>query len=487
MMAPKRTMRTPKKTTRTPPPDPMSEKPRPNSFDAEQSVLGAALQSVYAADEAVEKLHAEDFYDKFHAEIFAAIAVLVTAGTPVDLTTVTDALKRRGMLEAVGGSRYLAELSSAVPAPSNIRHYAEIVLEHATRRRLIEAAESIIEQSISGEDESASVLDYAEREILSIGSSSQKEDYTAVGEVVDANLKRMEELSKLGYGELTGLATGFGALDRITLGLQKSDLIILAARPGMGKTSLALNIALNAALKKDAVVLVFSLEMSKISLGQRLLSTHAEVDSKLIRNGQAIKDTEKANRIGEAARELAGTKIVIDDTPAIQISEIKNKCRRLKNSEDKLDLVIVDYLQLMDFGGSGKSSSRPENRQQEIATLTRMFKLLARDIDCPVLILSQLSRAVEQRGSNAPVLADLRESGAIEQDADIVMFIYQEKDRDDGEGPDVNLTRQLSIAKHRNGETGLVTLRWLGQYTKFANYDREADWLVSADIPETEI
>ena len=456
----------------------MAERQLPNSFDAEQSVLGAALQNAYAADEAAETLRTEDFYDQYHAEVFMAVAELAQAGTPVDLVTVSEALKRRGMLDAVGGARFLTELVSAVPAPSSIRHYADIVREHATRRRLIETAGNIIEKGFSGEDDAAAVLDFAEREILEIGRVRQKEDYIHIAALLDKNIERMEELSKLGAGDLTGLTTGFPALDRLTLGLQRSDLIILAARPGMGKTSLALNIALNAALKAQAVVLVFSLEMSRISLGQRLLSTQAEIDSKLIRNGQAIKDTTKAARIGEAAQELAGTKIIIDDTPAIQISEIKNKCRRLKSKEGKLDLVIVDYLQLMDFGGSGKASSRPENRQQEIATLTRMLKQLARDIDCPVLVLSQLSRAVEQRGSHIPVLADLRESGAIEQDADLVMFIYQEADRGDGEGPDVNLTRKLSVAKHRNGETGLITLDWRGEYTRFSPYNPSDDWLV---------
>jgi len=459
----------------------MSERTLPNSQNAEQSALGAALQNAYAADEASETLHVEDFFDRHHAEIFAAVAELKQAGTPVDLITVTEALKRRGMLEAVGGARYLTELVSVVPAPSNIRHYVDIIRENATRRRLIETSENIIDKSFSGEDDAAVVLDFAERRILEIGRSGQRADYTPINAVLSENLARMEELSKLAHGDLTGLTTGFTELDKMTLGLQPADLIILAARPGEGKTSLALNIALNAALKARAVVLVFSLEMSKSSLGLRLFSVQAEIDSKLIRNGQAIKDTAKAAKLGEAAQDIAGTKIFIDDTPAVQITEIKNKCRRLKSKEGRLDLVVVDYLQLMDFGGSGKASSKPENRQQEIATLTRMLKQLARDLECPVLVLSQLSREVAKRSNQKPVLSDLRESGAIEQDADIVMFIYQEHDKGDGSGPDVNLTRQLSIAKHRNGETGNITLRWLGQFTKFVNYDASADWLVNID------
>jgi len=453
----------------------MSERALPWNPEAEQSVLGAALQNEYAADEIAETLSAIDFYDRHHAEIFSAIAELSNARTPVDLITVSEALKRRGMLEAVGGARYLAELISAVPAPTSVRHYADIVREHSTRRRLILTSENIIGKAFSGEDDALAVLDFAEREILEIGRTGQREDYTIIKPVLEQNLKKMEEMSALGGSDLTGLTTGFPALDRMTLGFQPSDLIILAARPGMGKTSLALNIAVNAAIKADAVIMIFSLEMSESSLGLRLLSSQAEVDNQLLRKGQAYKDTAKAAKLGEAAQELGETKIYIDDTSAIQISEIKNKCRRVKTKEGKLDLVIIDYLQLMDFGGSGKTSSRPENRQQEIATLTRMLKQLARDMHSPVLVLSQLSRDIERRTNKDPVLADLRESGAIEQDADLVMFIYKREDKEDGEGPDVNLTRQLSLAKHRNGETGLITLRWLKEYTKFAHYDPGVD------------
>ena len=453
----------------------MSDRVLPWNPEAEQSALGAALQNEYAADEVTETLKADDFYDRHHAEIFSVIAELSSERKPVDLITVSEALKRRGMLEAVGGARYLAELISAVPAPTSVRHYADIVREHSTRRRLILTSENIIGKAFTGEDDALSVLDFAEREILEIGRTGQREDYTHVGDVVEENLKSMEELSKRGAGDLTGLNTGFPLLNKLTLGLQPSDLIILAARPGMGKTSFALNIATNAAFKAKAVVMIFSLEMSKSSLGIRLLSTVAGVDSKLIRNGQAYKDSAKAKLIGEAAQELKDTRIIIDDTSAVQITEIKNKCRRVKTKEGKLDLIVIDYLQLMDFGGSGKASARPENRQQEIATLTRMLKQLARDMACPVLVLSQLSRDIERRSNKEPVLADLRESGAIEQDADMVMFIYQDAESEDGEGPLRDTTRQLSIAKHRNGETGLITLKWQGEYTRFSHYNREDD------------
>ena len=460
----------------------MSERQLPYNNDAEQSALGAALQNAYAADEIVERLNAEDFYERRHAEIFTTISEITVAGKPVDLITVTEGLKRRGTLEAVGGARYLAELVSNVPAPSNIRHYVEIVQDHAIRRRFIEVSEGIIEMSASGRDDAEKVRDFAETEILEVGRSGQREDYSPVGAVMDGTFARMEELSKLAKGEVPGLTTGFRYLDDITLGLQKSSLIILAARPSQGKTSLAVNMAMNAAFKKDAVVLLFSIEMSKSDLVQRMLSTMTGIKLKDIRTGQAIKDTEKATLLGEAAQELAGTKIYIDDTSAIQISEIRNKCRRVQSSNNgKLDLVVVDYLQLMDIGSSMKTTAKLENRTNEIATLTRKLKQLARDMNCPVLILSQLSRLVERRSGNEPVLSDLRDSGAIEQDADVVMFIYKEEDREDGSGPDTDKTRVISIAKNRNGEIDRVTLRWDGEFTRFANYDPKADWLVNMD------
>ena len=337
-----------------------------------------------------------------------------------------------------------------------------------------------------GEEDAEHVRNFAESKIYEIGQSREREDYSPVEAIIGTTFARMEELSKLKPGEVPGLTTGFKELDRLTLGLQKSSLIILAARPSQGKTSLAINIAINAALKKNAVITVFSIEMSKEDLMQRMLSTQAGIELTQLRNGQAIKDTDKATRLGEVAQELAGTNIYIDDTSSVQISEIRSKCRQIRsNNNGRMDLVIVDYLQLMDVGASARSSSRPENRQQEISTLTRMLKQLAREMACPVLVLSQLSRNVEHRKDNRPVLSDLRDSGAIEQDADVVMFIYQAEDRD-GTGPDSALTKQISIAKNRNGEIGEITLRWLGDFTKFANYDRSADWLVNIDDADSD-
>jgi replicative DNA helicase len=452
------------------------ERPLPHATEAEQSVLGAALQNVAAATEISEALEKEDFANPSHGEIFEAIAGLSREGRPVDLVTVSDALKRRGTLEAVGGRKYLAELSGMVPAPSSAPYYVGIVREKAILRHLIETSGEIVAKSFSEEDDPADVLNYAESEILKIGQRGKRAEYYPVQEVLRRNIERMEELSKKSTDGLTGLTTGFPELDKKTLGLQPSDLIILAARPGMGKTSLALNIATNAALKANAKVMIFSLEMDELQLGMRLLSAEAMIPSDELRSGKVYHDKDKVEKLAEAQQALSETTINIDSTSGIQISEIRNKCRRMKAKEGRLDLVIVDYLQLMDFGGNGKNSSRPENRQQEIATLSRMLKQLAREMECPFIVLSQLSRAVEQRGGHKPNLSDLRESGAIEQDADIVMFIYQEDEKGENESrPDPHLTRQLLIAKHRNGETGLITLQWLGTFTKFAHYNFAED------------
>ena len=460
----------------------MAESNRPYNQEAEQSVLGAALQNVHAALEVAETLNADDFFNRHNAEIYAVIAELALSGKPVDTLTVSDGLARRGTLELIGGESYLVELVRIVPTPSIIESYIDIVREYSTRRKLIEASEKIIEKCNSGEEEAGEVLNHAERTILDIGTGSQKENYSPIGEVLEENMTLIEERSKLPYGELTGLATGFTQLDNITNGFQPSDLIILAARPAMGKTSLALNIAMNAALKKQAVVIVFSLEMSKTSLGQRLLSTQSRIKSSLLQSGRVMRETDQTISLTEAKNELSNTKIYIDDNSGIQIGEIKNKCRRVKNREKRLDLIVIDYLQLMDVGGSAKVSSRPENRNQEIATLTRMLKQLAREMKCPVLVLSQLAREAARRKGGGPILSDLRDSGAIEQDADMVIFIHKKEPGPETSEDESEHTRELNIAKHRNGETGTITVRWISDITKFTNYDARVDWLDTKKI-----
>ena len=456
----------------------MPERLVPQSLEAEQSVLGAALQNPFAADEIVSVLRSNDFSNRSHGEIFEAIKLLVDEKNSVDIVTVSEALKRRGTLEAIGGRKYLAEIMGMVPAPTNAPSYAKIVSEKATLRNLIETANKIISRSTAQEDDAADVLDDAEREILAIGQRDKRAEYYPISDVLERNILRMEELNKKSANGLTGLTTGFPDLDRMTLGLQPSELIILAARPSMGKTSLALNIAANAAIKENAKVMIFSLEMDELQLGMRMLSVQAMIPSDELRSGRVLNEKGKISKIAEAQKELSERTINIDSTSGIQIGEIRNKCRRMMK-DTGLDLVVIDYLQLMDIGGNAKNSSRPENRQQEIATLSRMLKQLARELKCPFLVLSQLSRAVEQRGGHKPNLSDLRESGAIEQDADIVMFIYKEEAKADGEShPDPESTRKLYIAKNRNGETGLITLQWLGQFTKFAHYDPSQDPLL---------
>ncbi|GHU68598.1 replicative DNA helicase [Clostridia bacterium] len=451
-------------------------RPLPYAEEAEQSVLGAALQNTFAAAEIAETLAKEDFYNASHGRIFEAIAGLVFGNVPVDLVTTADALKRNGMLEAIGGRKYLAELSGMVPAPSSAPYYANLVREKSILRQLIEKSREIIARSFSEEDVASDVLNYAGEEILKIGNRGTRSEYHRLPEVLRRNFDHMIELSKTSKDGLTGLDTGFPELNKMTRGLQPSDLIILAARPSMGKTSLALNIAANAAFKTDAKVMIFSLEMDELQLGMRLLSSEAMIDSGDLQSGKVFHDQQKVEKLAEAQQALSQVTINIDSTSGIQISEIRNKCRRMHQKEG-LDLVVVDYLQLMDFGGNGKNSSRPENRQQEIATLSRMLKQLAKEMKCPFIVLSQLSRAIESRGKNKqPQLSDLRESGAIEQDADIVMFIYQKDETDENESrPDPQLTRQLYIAKHRNGDRGEITLQWLAPFTKFAHYDPATD------------
>ena len=434
----------------------------PHSEDAEKSVLGAAMLSRDALFEIVSNVSAEDFYSSIHKEIFEVIVELHRKSAPVDTLTVAEELKRRASLEMVGGRAYLATLSMAVPTTSNAAEYAQIVAEKSTLRKLIKAAGDIIEKSYQEKTEVADIIDFAEQNILEISQKKQSKDFTPLGDVLLENLKMIDAAEKLGDG-ITGVASGFDDLDKDTSGFQRSDLIVLAARPAMGKTAFALNVAKQAATKKGANVLIFSMEMSKEQLGQRLLSIESQIELQRLKTGNPKLDPQTDwSQIYQAMDRLSAANIFIDDTPGISIMEIKNKCRRLK-VEKGLDLILVDYLQLMNYDG------KSENRQQEITALSRAFKLLARELDCPVILLSQLSRGPEQRGTEnrRPILSDLRESGAIEQDADIVLFLY----RDDYYNPDTEEKNicEVIIAKHRNGPTGTVKLTWLDKYTKFGN------------------
>ena len=431
----------------------------PHNDEAEKSVLGAVLIDREVFSQVAEVIGAGDFYSEAHKEIFDAMMELFQRSEPIDTVTLSECLKKRKSLEAVGGRTYIAMLSTLVPTTANAVQYARIIKEKSMLRGLISAAGTIVEESYSETLESSDVLDNAEKAIFSIAKSRQTSSYTDIKHVLGKNIEQIQEAVKNG-GQLPGLSTGYKSLDRMTTGLQKSDMIIIAARPSMGKTAFALNIAQNAALKSGARVVIFSLEMSKEQLGLRLLSMESRVDSKKLRLGEV--NNEDWASINDALNKFAKADIIIDDTPGIGIMEMRNKCRRI-NSEKPIDLIVVDYLQMM------TADRRSESRQQEITMISRYLKQIAREMECPVIVLSQLSRAVEQRtGDHRPMLSDLRESGAIEQDADVVMFLYREDYYKSAEEEHTNIC-EVIIAKHRTGEIGSVSLTWIPRFTKFAD------------------
>jgi replicative DNA helicase len=430
----------------------------PHNEDAEKSVLGAAMLDKDALYDVMEEVRSQDFYNQNHREIFEAITELSRRNSPVDVLTVAEELKKRKSLEIAGGRGYIATLSAGVPATANAREYAKIVSEKAALRNLIKTAGDIMEKGYEDKVAAEDIIDYAEKGIFEVAQNRQKKEMMPIREILMKNLDEIDERSKM-EGSITGVISGLIDLDDKTAGFQKSDLIIIAARPSMGKTAFALSVAQQAAIKGKAKVLFFSLEMSKEQLGQRLLSMEAKVDSQKIRAGTLAR--EEWDRIAMALDTLGEGDINIDATPGLKLMEIKNKCRRLK-AEKGLDMVILDYLQLMEHEG------RAESRQQEITSLSRGLKQLAREIECPVLVLSQLSRAPEQRTEHRPILSDLRESGAIEQDADLVLFLYRDEVYfpEETEKPGIC---EVNIAKNRNGPTGTVEITWQSQYTRFAN------------------
>lgn len=436
----------------------MEQRIPPHSDEAEKSVLGAMLLSKDALFDAQEVVKREDFYNEAHREIFDGISALYRRNEPVDVLTVTEELSKRKTLEMAGGRAYVAYLSTQVPTTANVSQYGKIVAEKSVLRQLIAASGDILDESYQEKITPEEVLDSAERRIFEIARGRQKNDYVHIKDVLWKNIEKLDELSKM-EGNITGLTTGFADLDAKTSGLQKSDLVMIAARPAMGKTAFALNIAQNAANKANATVMIFSLEMSTEQLGQRLMSMESRIEMQKLKKGNL--ETSDWDQIHIALDALSKTNIIIDDSVGITAMEIKNKCRRLK-AECGLDLIIIDYLQLMTYEG------RAESRQQEITALSRFLKLLAREMDCPVIVLSQLSRAPEQRQDHRPILSDLRESGSIEQDADIVMFLYRDEyyNPETTEKPNVC---DVIIAKQRSGPTGTVELAWLGKYTRFVD------------------
>ena len=433
----------------------------PHNIEAEQAVLGCMLLDADVIPTVTELIKSEDFYRDDHKEICEAIIDITEKAGPVDIITVSEQLQLRGTLDSIGGLDYLASITGAVPTTANARHYAKIVEEKALLRRLIKAAADISGMSYEASEEAAFVLDRAEKSIFDILQKRSTQGFTHIKDVLLETFSRLEELYN-SKGFITGIPTGFNDLDFKMSGLQNSDLVLIAARPGMGKTAMALNIAQYAAVQKHVPVAIFNLEMSKDQLVNRMLCSEVMVDSHKMRTGKLEDDDWK--KIAQALAPLSEAPIYIDDTPGISVMDIRAKCRRLK-LEKNLGLIVIDYLQLMQ--GRGKI----ENRQQEVSEISRSLKILAKELNIPVVTMSQLSRGPESRTDHRPMLSDLRESGAIEQDADIVMFLY----RDDYYNPDTEKKNiaEVIVAKHRNGSTGTIELRWFGEYTKFANLKRD--------------
>ena len=436
----------------------------PHNIDAEKSLLGAILIDQEVLIDVVEIVKATDFYDKRHGKIFAGMIHLYQNHEGVDLITVTDELKKSGHLDEIGGSTYLAELTNHVPTAAHASSYAEIVSQNAVRRRLIKASADINSLAFDENLIVPQLLGQSEAELFSVSDSSLKQDLTSISDILDTSFDRINDLY-VNKGVLRGVKTGYRDLDNMTAGLQRSDLIILAARPAMGKTTLVTNLAYNVATIEKKTVLFFSLEMSKEQLIDRMLADAAGVDSWNIRTGNLSE--EDFAKLAEASGEMAEAPIFIDDTPGVSVLEMRTKARRAAH-DGELGLIIIDYLQLMQGSGSAQANG---NRVQEVSEISRGLKLLARELNVPVIALSQLSRSVESRSPQIPQLADLRESGSIEQDADIVMFIYREAYYNP-ETERENIT-DLILAKHRHGPTGTVELYFHPERLRFMSLDKK--------------
>ncbi|MFV0528289.1 MAG: replicative DNA helicase [Lachnospiraceae bacterium] len=432
----------------------------PNSPEAEQSVIGSMLIDRDAILSASEILTGEDFYQHQYGIIFDAMVELCNEGKPVDLITLQNRLKEKDIPPEISSMEYVRELVTGVPTSANVKYYATIVSEKALLRRLIKINEEIANECYVGKESTNDILESTEKKIFNLLQKRTSSEYVPIQKIVLNAIENIEKASKI-KGNVTGIASGFLDLDYKTSGFQPSDLILLAARPSMGKTALALNIASHMAIKSETTVGIFSLEMSKEQLVNRMLSMQSKVDSQALRTGN-LRD-EQWGQLVEGANIIGRTNLIIDDTPGISVSELRSKCRKYK-LEHNLGIIFIDYLQLM--SGNGKTDSR----QQEISDISRSLKSLARELSIPVVALSQLSRAVESRTDHRPMLSDLRESGAIEQDADVVMFIYRDDYYNkDSEKKDI---AEVIIAKQRNGPIGTVELVWLPNYTQFANLSR---------------
>ena len=432
----------------------------PNDITAEQSVLGSMFLSTYALQKACDALNEESFYYSNNAKIFSTIKEMFDHKIPIDATTVTSELKNKGILGQVGGVEYLTEIFNIVPTAANIEHYIRLVENSAVLRRLIEVSTDITTTAYDKSFDINNVLDDAERKILGVVKNRRSTEFRDIKEVLNSTKNNLEKLS-MQKGEVTGLSTGWERLDKLTAGLHEGQLIIVAARPAMGKSAWALNLATNAAINSNKTVAIFNLEMSAESLASRMIASLGHIEGYKLATGNLKNDWDKVN---EALSKLESTNIYMDDTAGITIGEIRSKCRRLANSDKGLDLIIIDYLQLIT-----SSVNYGTNRQQEVSDISRALKLMALELKVPVVALAQLSRSAEQRKENPrPILSDLRESGSIEQDADIVEFLYREDYyKKDLEKKDQVSDCEFIVAKHRNGATGTIPLRFKKDISKF--------------------
>lgn len=433
----------------------------PHSIEAEQSVIGSMIMDREAIVVASELITGDDFYNRQYGILFETMAELNDAGSPVDLVTLQNKLKEKNVPPEVSSLEFVRDLITAVPTSANIKYYANIVAEKATLRRLIRLNEEIANTCYAGRESLEYILEDTEKKIFQLVQKRTTDDFVPVRQIVMNAMDRIEMAAK-NKGNVTGIPTGFIDLDYRTAGLQPSDLILVAARPSMGKTAFELNLAQYMAIRKNMAVALFSLEMSKEQLINRMFSQESGVDAQKLRTGQL--NDQEWERLIESAGTIGKSKLIIDDTPGISIGELRSKCRKYK-LEQNISVIMIDYLQLMSGGG------RSESRQQEISEISRSLKALARELNVPVVALSQLSRAVEQRPDHRPMLSDLRESGAIEQDADVVMFLYRD-DYYNHDSPEKGIS-EVIIAKQRNGPIGTVKLAWLPEYTRFANLERE--------------
>jgi len=431
----------------------------PMSPEAEQSVIGSMMVDPNCIPEVIELLHSDDFYVEENRRIYEIIYIMFNEAARIDPVTVLDRLKQAGLYDEAGGRAYLMQLMEVTPTAANVREYASIVRDKSLLRSIAQTAAEIQATALAGEGEAGYIAELAEQKIYNIRHGREVKGLTPLKSALLDLYAMLDERSK-SDSDIPGISTGFHELDRQLTGLNKSDLILVAARPGMGKTAFAINLALNGAKASQKDVVVFQLEMSKDQLASRFLSSQAMVDAQKLKTGAL--DDDDWMKIARASNVLSKLRIYVDDNPSITVAEIKAKCRRLG---DGLGMVVIDYIQLMQSGGK-----RNDNRVQEVAEISRGLKIMAKELNVPVVCLSQLSRAAENRADKRPMLSDLRESGAIEQDADIVMFIYRD-DYYDAESEDKNIA-EIIIAKNRHGSTGTTNLQWVGQYTTFSNPDR---------------